>query len=160
MIVLLGCLMAHVALSMMITSPWWVPDLTLVGLLLAIFALPSEWVLYASVASLATMVWAVRFPVPIAMSYLVIGMVTQLLTRQWDTTDVRVQCVVVSAASTLMTAGLLWLETLVSLRLVGLVFVRVMMTGLSVLIVRRFFVWHTLRSTRAGMTSLLWRPAR
>lgn len=150
-LVLLVCLLLHVALSTIISSPWWVPDLTLVGLMLAIFASPRAWLWYAAVAGLATMVWAVRFPLPIVMSYLIVGMIAQLLTRQWDATDVRVQSLVVSAGSLLMTAGLLWLDNRISFRLAGLVMIHVVMTGFSALIIRRFFPWHTRRPTRPGV---------
>ena len=133
---LAGCLIAHAVLARAVPSPWWVPDLTLVGLLLAVAKAPSRWLLLSVVAGLFTMVWAVRFPKQVFLSYVALGWVVQMLGRQWDATDPRVQVGMVGLASALLTLGGLWLDELWSFPLLGLSMVRVAMTLLAVPCVR------------------------
>ena len=137
MVVLLGCLAAHVAMAGLLPSPWWVPDLTLVGLILAISRTPHRWMLLSGSAGLLTAVWAVRFPHVVLVGSLGLGWIVRTLAKQWDITDVRLQRLLVAAASLLTTFGWLWLEGLWSLPVVAFAAMRVLMTSVSVSIVRR-----------------------
>jgi hypothetical protein len=106
------CSVAHLALAMVIPSPWWVPDLTLVGLVLAVTRRPSRWWLLSGAAGLLTMVWAVRSTGPIFAGYLLIGWAVRLAGRQWDATDLRIESGLVASASLVLTMGAFWLDDL------------------------------------------------
>ncbi len=133
---LAACLIAHALLASAIASPWWVPDLTVVGLVLTVARTPSRWFLFSVVAGLFTMGWAVRFPRQVFLSYVALGWVVQTLGRQWDATDLRVQVSLVGLASALLTVAGLWLDELWSLPLLGLSMIRIALTVLMVLCVR------------------------
>ena len=135
--VLLSCLAAHAAMAGLLPSPWWVPDLTLAGLILAISRTPHRWMLLSGMAGLLTVVWVVRFPHVVLVGSLGLGWIVRTLARQWDVTDLRLQCLIVAVASLLTTFGWLWLEGLWSLPLVAFAVVRVLMTSVSVPIIRR-----------------------
>ena len=125
-------LVAHVVVAGVVPSPWWTPNLTLVGLVLAIIQTPTRWLTFSGLAGLWMVVWAIRFPVPLLMSYLLLGWVAQLLARHWDTTDLRVQCMMVGVGALLTTLEVLWLDDLWSLPLLGWASVQVIVTVLAV----------------------------
>ena len=137
MLILVGCLAAHGFLADLVPSPWWVPDVTLVGLILAIERLPRQWLLFSATAGISMMVWAVRFPQPVFLGYLGFGGVVRLLARQVDANDLRVQCFTAGLASMALSLGALWLDGLWSLPLFGLMSVRVLLTTMTVPFVRR-----------------------
>ena len=60
----------------------------------------------------------------------------QLLGRQWDATDLRVQVSMVGLAGALLSLGALWLDELSSLPLLGLSMAHVAVTVLAVPCVR------------------------
>ena len=136
MAILVACLITHALLAALIPSPWWVPDLTLGGLVLAILRRPHHWLGLAVAAGLFAVVWAVRFPRPVFVSYLVLGWTVQALAGYWDATDRWIQWVIASCASAVMTLGFLWLDDLWSLRLLGLAAVHVAITSLAVALVQ------------------------
>ena len=144
---LFGCVAMHLVLAMAIPSPWWVPDLTLVGLVLAIARAPHRWLPASSVAGVAALLWAVRFPQPILAGYLLMGWLIHAAATPWDLDDLRVQSLLVGLASLLMTAGGLWLEETASLPLVGWASVRVALTLLSLPVVRSLGVLPRRRGT-------------
>jgi len=112
MLLLVCCVIAHLALAMVIPSPWWVPDLTLVGLVLAVGIWPARWWLLSAAAGLLTMVWAVRSIGQIFAGYLLIGWAVRLAGRQWDATDPRIESGLVGSASLVLTMGAFWLDDL------------------------------------------------
>ena len=127
-LVFVGCVVAHLALALASPSPWWVPDLTLVGLVLAVGRYPARWFALAVFAGLITVVWAVRFSGQVFAGYLLIGLVSHLLSRHWDVTDLRIECLLVAAGSLCLMVGMLWLEDLWSLRVLLLTVVRTVVT--------------------------------
>ena len=133
---LAACLIAHALLTSAFSPSWWVPDLTLVGLVLAVARTPSRWFLLSVVAGVFTMAWAIRFPKQVFLFYVVLGWVVHVLGRQWDATDLRVQVSMVGLAGALLSLGALWLDELSSLSLLGLSMARVAMTVLAVPCVR------------------------
>ena len=135
--VLATCLIVHVLLAGIIPSSWWVPDVTLVGLILAIARAPRQWLVCPGLAGVLMMAWAVRYPQLILIGYLGLGGAVRLLARQWDTNDLRVQYVTVSSASLLMSLGTLWLDDLWSLPLLGLVGARMLVTTMTLPLIRR-----------------------
>lgn len=106
------CMLAHLALAMVIPSPWWVPDLTLVGLVLAVTRRPTRWWLLSTAAGLLTMVWAARSAGQTIAGYLLIGWAVRLAGRQWDATDLRIEAGLVASASLMLTMGAFWLDDL------------------------------------------------
>ena len=137
MLILVGCLVAHGFLADIIPSPWWVPDVTLVGLVLAIERLPRCWLLFSATAGISMMAWAVRFPQPVFLGYLGFGGVVRLLARQVDANDLRIQCLMAGLASVVLSLGALWLDGLWSLPLLGLMSGRALLTAMTVPLVRR-----------------------
>ena len=138
MIVLGACLVAHHVLALIVPSPWWVPDLTLVGLILAVTSTPRQWPLLSGLAGFLTMLWAIRNPQPVALAYGGLGGVVAWITRRLDASDVRVQCFIVGSAGLLLSLGALWFEDLWSLPLVGAMGIRIVMTTGMVPVVRKF----------------------
>jgi hypothetical protein len=134
---LLGCLGAQALVACVVPSPWWVPDLALVGLVLVIGATPERWLPAACLAGLFTGALAVRVPIPIAFGYVIGGWVLRTAGSRWDLGDRRVQCLAASGLSAVLTLGMLWLEDEWSLALVGLASVRVFLTALVILLVPR-----------------------
>jgi len=134
--VLLGCLLAHALVAQLIPWPWWVPDITLVGLVLAVGRSPGQWLALSGLSGLWTVVWAVRFQGAVFIGYLALGWAVQALTRRWDATEVRVQAAMVAMASLFMTAGALWLDELWSWPLLGLAGAHVVMTCVTLPIAR------------------------
>ena len=136
-LVFVGCVIAHLALAMISPSPWWVPDLTLVGLILAVGRAPARWLAFSVLAGLITAVWAVRFPGQLVAGYLLIGWVSQLLSRHWDAADLRIECLSAAAGSLFLMVGMLWLEDLWLLRLLLLTVLRAAVTCGAVPLVHR-----------------------
>ena len=134
---LAGCLLAHALLARLAPSPWWVPNLTLVGLIVGLAREPRHWVALSGAAGLFTMMWAVRFPQPILLGYLLIGGGVRTLAQHWDLSDARVQALLIGLASAAMTASSLWLDHLWSLALVGLAGIHVAVTLLAAPVARR-----------------------
>jgi hypothetical protein len=96
---------------------------------------PSQWLIFSGTAGLFTLVWTTRFPLPVLVTYLLIGWVVQALARHWDATDVRIQCLQAGISSLVMTFGALWLDDLWSVSLLGLASVHVAMTIFVILLV-------------------------
>jgi hypothetical protein len=128
MMILLGFLLAHAVLAQAPVSPWWVPDLTLVGMVLAIGRHPERWAVWAVMAAGWAMVWAIRMPWLVGLSYLGSGWGVRGLCRAWETSDVRMQSLATGAASLVLTAVLLWTDRLWSLPVAGLAVGRMGMT--------------------------------
>ena len=127
-LVLASCMAAHLALANISRSPWWVPDLTLVGLVLSVVRSPTRWLSLSGWAGLITVVWAVRFPGPIFTGYLLVGWASQVVARQWDATDLRIECLLAAAGSFLLMLGMLWLDDAWSPLLLALTGLRAALT--------------------------------
>lgn len=134
----MACAMVHVLLAQIVPSPWWVPNLTLVGAVLGICRAPSKWLMVSALAGLFMFPWAIRCPTQLILGYLACGWLIQVLATQWDIDEGRIQSVVALVASSGMTFGALWLEDLTSLPLIGLALIHVALTTLSVPLVRSF----------------------
>ena len=125
---LASCMIAHAALAMMSPSPWWVPDLTLVGLVLSVARFPSRWLALSGTAGLLTMAWAVRSFSPMFAGYLLIGWATRLAGCRWDVTDLRIESWLAGGGSLLLTLGAFWLDDQWSLVLLFLMVIRTALT--------------------------------
>ena len=140
MIVLVACLLAHALIAQTVSSPWWVPDLTLVGLVLAVGIRPARWLAASLVAALFSFLWAIRFSGQLFTGSLLCGWLASRVGTRWDATDVRVQALVALLACALMTFGMMWLENLWSLPLLSVALIHVAITGLCVPTVRRLLI--------------------
>ena len=137
MVLVIGCWLAQQILVGLVPSPWWVPDLTLVGALHSVIRSPARWLSYSMTGGLLVMAWAVRIPVALCLTYLTMGWVVCLLCRRWDVTDLRVQVLLIGAASLLLSTEALWLEGLWSLPRSALAVGHAALGSLSALFIRR-----------------------
>jgi hypothetical protein len=133
---LFGCYFAHVLLVRLAASPWLTPDLTLVGLVVAVGLAPERWLICSAVAGLCTMTWALRWAPQLFLGYLLVGWGLQWLSQRWDAGDVRLQACYAGGAAALLSVVLLWLDGLWSIPLAGWVIVRTVATGASLLMVQ------------------------
>ncbi len=130
------CVAAHVVLVQIVGSPWWVPNLTLVGLVLSVAAFPSRWFWLSAIAGWVMMLWTIRYSGLVMATFLVVGWVVRVLARHWDVTNVHVQRWVVGGASVVIAGGALWSEQLWSLWLLGALCVHVVLTIAAVSLLR------------------------
>ena len=137
MALLLGCLLVHAVMVQLVPWPWWVPDVTLLGLIVAVGRSPGRWLVLSGIAGLWTVLWAVRFQAPLLAAYLAVGWTVQALGRRWDASDPAVQGVLVGWAASLMTVGALWLHDLWSVPVAALAGVHVGITCAALPLVRR-----------------------
>lgn len=138
----MACALAHVLLAQVVPWPWWVPNLTLVGVVLGICRAPAKWPMVSALAGLFMLPWAIRFPTQLVLGYLACGWLVRVLATQWDTDEGRIQSALVLVVSSGMTFGVLWLEDLTSLPLIGLALIHVALTTLSVPVMRRLWPVH------------------
>lgn len=129
MATLAGCLLAHAVLAQAPIAAWWVPDLTLVGMVLVIGRAPARWPLWAGMAALWAMLWAIRMPWLVGVSYLGCGWGVRRLCDAWETTDLRLQGLMIGLASLLITIVLLWIDRLWSLPMAAWTVVHVGVTA-------------------------------
>ena len=142
---LLVCIAVQELVSQIAPSAWWVPDLTVVGLVVAVVRSPAQWFACAALAGLSTTVWAIRFAQPIFMTTLLLGGALALVSKRFDTTDRRMHYLLVGLCSVIVTMEPLWLEGLWSPGVLGLAGVRVTLTLLALPLVRRLLL-----ETRSG----------
>lgn len=129
----IGCLVLHQLLAGLSPSPWWVPDLTMAGLVLAIVETPRRWLTLSILAATFTLVWAARDVLPLFVGWLLAGGATRLVMSHWDVEDPRLRTALIVLASLAMSSAALWLADLWSLERVGWLLVRALMTALVVL---------------------------
>ncbi len=134
---LLVCLAVHALVAGVVPSPWAVPNLTLVGVVVCVTQSPRQWLLIASTAGLVVMAGSIRVPGPVFVSYLVVGAVLRRLIVRWDAADLRVQVLVTGIAAGLLVVSALWLEDLWSVPLMVRGLGHVALTVGSLVVVRR-----------------------
>ncbi len=130
--VLLACLMIHAVLATAIASPWWCPDLRLVGLVLAIGRAPARWLAYSVTVGLVTMPWLIRHSWAMWGGFLAIGWGLRALADQWETSSIGWQAVTAGLAALSLALYWLWLDGSWSMSLVGWAGWRGLLTALSV----------------------------
>lgn len=135
--VLGGCVAVHLLLVACFGSAWWVPDLTLVGMVLMIAAAPTRWVLASALAGGLAMLWAVRFVPVVFAGYLALGWGLRQAVHHWDAADQWVLSALVGLAAALLTGGLVWLDDLWSPAVAVALMGRVASTTLSAFAIRR-----------------------
>ena len=132
MVVVVSALIAQVLIGEVLISPWWAPNLVLVGLVIAVGSSPQRWFRYACVTGLFTIAWSVRASWAILLVWCLFGWCVSRVSQRWDLTDRRVQCVVCGVGSLFLTFITLWFDDLFTFPLLGLAVVHAAMTSLSV----------------------------
>lgn len=112
MIALVGCLVFQAVLASVLPSPWWVPDLASIGLVLAIAAVPHRWLAYAGVAAAAMLAWTIRWAPPSLALVFLAAWSVRTAARRWDAADPRVQVALIIGVSSVLTLAALWSESL------------------------------------------------
>ena len=140
---LLVSVLLHLVIATGIGLSWWVPDLTLVGLILAITTTPRQWLIVSAFAGFAMTVWATRYLVATFTVYIVVGWLLCQFERRWDASSINVQCVLALIASLIVTLNWLWLDGLWNLYIIAHALVRAVLTALCLPLVR----WWLLRES-------------
>ena len=117
--------------------PWWVPDVTLVSVVLLIAAEPRRWLVLAATAGLLAMCWTVPMPAMALAWYGGLGASLRGLGRIIDLGDLRVQLLVIGFAEALWLALHVWLQSALSISLVGWSVVHIAATLIAVPWLRR-----------------------
>jgi len=107
-----ACLFLHWLLARFMPSPWWVPNLTLAGLILAVVRRPGQWLLLALAAGFFASIWTVRASGGVIFEYLLLGWCVHLIARRWDVSDPRMQCWLVGVAAFGFTLATIWIEAI------------------------------------------------
>jgi hypothetical protein len=136
MILLLACLAAHAGLALAVPSPWWVPDLTVIGLVLSVRRHAGRWLLLSAISGWFAMAWAIRWSAPVFLGVLLAGAGVRAAGRHWDASDLRVELFLAGAACLLLDAGAFWLGWTWSVRLAGLALARTAVTCAALPLVR------------------------
>ncbi len=132
MTMLITAMLVHGVLASLLPMPWLVPDLTLLGVVIATARAPHRWLIYAGFAGCVMMCWAVRVPGPILLSYVVVGGAIRVTATQWDIADRAVQRVLVGTATLGLSLAWLWVDNVWSFSLVAWAFGRALMTSVLV----------------------------
>lgn len=132
---LVGCFLLHVLAVQVITAVWWVPDLTVIGLMASIGRMPRRWLLYAGTAGVLSGLWSPRLQAPLLAGYLLCGALLRLLAGRWDLSDGRVQSVGAVIASGALAAGMGWSLETWSWRVAALSGLHAALTGAAVVLV-------------------------
>lgn len=136
LVLLALCCAAHAGAMFAVTESWWAPNLTMVGLILAVARAPGRWLLCSIAAALSVMIWAVRFPAVVAGTYVATGWSVRWVATQWDMSDPLVQGALVAAVSAVMAFSSLWLHGLWSVSLAANAFAHVLLTSAAFCTVR------------------------
>ncbi len=129
---LIGCIIAQIVLAGIVPFPWWVPDLALAGLVLTVIRKPGDWLLCATLVGGTMMLWAIRFPLLMLLSYVTAGGLARLMVRRWDLQDVRTLTVLTGGLVLAVQLFWLWIDRAWSWELFGLACGR---AGLSALMI-------------------------
>ena len=135
---LVVCLMTHYALANLLPAPWWLPDLTLAGLAVAIAEAPQRWLAFALVAASSTVLWTIRDTGLTFSGLLAAGWVLCLCAGQWDLTDQRVLRLSASAVTAGLPGLVLWAHGWWSWPLALMWLVHAALTGVSAGLIGRF----------------------
>src|SRR3989338_3153440 len=122
----------HLIAALFIPSPWFVPNFSVVGLVLAVSHKPSSWFAFALLCGLLSALWVIRSPVPVMMSYVAIGWVVQMLGSQVDVRRLDFQYLMVGISTLIVTLSGLWLSGIYSFPLLALIILNVIISSLSV----------------------------
>jgi hypothetical protein len=129
-----------------VASPWWVPDVTLVAVMLVIASAPDGWWLPSAIAGLLTMGWMIQAPALPLVWYLALGLGVSLGSGFWDLGDRRIQLVAIGIAEGVWLSLHVWFQDVAVLPLAGWLLLHVGITLLSVPMMRRLVPQMTQRN--------------
>ncbi|MBI4323525.1 MAG: hypothetical protein HY596_04525 [Candidatus Omnitrophica bacterium] len=121
--------MAQMAIGRWVSSPWLVPDLTLLSMAVLILRLPGHPLTPAWLAGVAAMALAVQHPLWMGMAYLAAGAAVKWMAHQWEVTDPSRERLVIGIAQ----GGLLILLASTGPVTVGLIVMGGLRVGLTLL---------------------------
>ena len=137
MSLVLGGFFVQMVLARAVHALWWAPDLLTAALVVSVTRQPARWALASMTAGLCAIIWAVRAPSMIALSYLALGWGMRMALRRWDVSDRRLQGVLAAVACALLTGLAVWADDLWSMPVAGWWLARAAATGAVV----RWFPW-------------------
>ena len=146
-----GCLALHALTAMVMPSAWWVPNITLVAMSVAITARPRAWFPMGLAAGWFMTAWAVRHTTTLLIGYLILAGAIAWLAQRWELTEPRTQRRVVAAGAGAMTCWLLWLDHLWSLPVLGWSILHVAATTLIVPLLQYWWRYRPRQRHGAGV---------
>ena len=161
-LILLLALVAWVqtVLGAMLPSSWWTPDCCLAVMAIAISARPRQAGIAALVCGLSVGVGAARHSGLVTSGYVLSGWLMIWCANQWETTDRRIQALMVACLEGLLIIAWLFMDVLPNrlilgdwrsgLGWMGWICVRIAMTLLAWLILRRICARSFEREADAG----------
>jgi len=126
----------HLALGRWVPSPWFMPDLTVTGMVLAILLLPERPVSPAILSGALTMLFSVPHSLAAGVMYPLVGGLVKYAAHQWDLSQPRRQRAVVVAAQALLLFLTVPLRTRWTGELFWLSLVHLSLTALCVPVIR------------------------
>ena len=146
-------LILHALAAAIIPSAWWVPDVTLIGLIMTVAAAPAQWWVGSGCAMLLTLAWTIRHATLLCGGWWLIGWGCHHLVRYWDLTDGPLQPVGIGVISVGMTTARLWLEGAWSFPLLGLSVLHAAITALAAAALRPWFLrWVIAPRQKRGLS--------
>lgn len=139
MIVWFGCVFVHGLLANFASSGFWVPQLTLVGLVISILRYPKGWLLLSLLTALVANTWTIRLAYAVCMMVLALGFSVQWIIRRWDVNEMMLQILLVVLAVVLFDLGMVWLEDSWSWAQLGSVLLNTIVTALAAVPLLRWF---------------------
>lgn len=128
---------AHWLLARFLPSPWWVPNATLAALVLSVIRRPGRWLLLSWAAGCFAALWTIRAPGGVLAAYMAAGAAVQLIARRWDLDELRAQCALAGAVTLAFTLGIIWLEAIRILPVLGPAIAHAALTAAAVPFLRR-----------------------
>ena len=115
-----------------IVSPWWVPDLSLVSLILTMGPSSARWLIRSWLIGIVTMCWDVQAPLVPLLWYPAVAGSLRLVAQRWDLEDLRVQLVLVALAESMWLLLHVWIQDIATLPLLALAVLHVAVTVITV----------------------------
>ena len=135
----IGAVICHWLLGSVL-SPWWVPDLTLVAVVLVSSGGARRWWLAAGLAGAMTMCWVPQFPLAVLCWYGALAGGIRWMAGVWDVNDARIQLLIVGAGACSWMGLLLWCSGASVPPVFGLAAAHVAVTLLMLPLLRRLML--------------------
>lgn len=149
-VVIVGLLaLCQMALGRWVASPWFMPDLTLTGIVLAVILVPGRPLGPACLGGLAVLLLSVQHPVAMGGMLLGVGVLVKGAAGQWDLTAPSLQRVAVACAQGTFLAAQIALGASLTRDLLVLAISHLLITTLCVPLVRSLLIsWVSLEYRR------------
>lgn len=135
MAIWLGCVILHLILAPLAQSPWWVPQLTLLGMLIGILKRPKAWFLLSLLTAWVMNFWTIRLGYSLCFMLLAIGFIEQWILSRWELNDAPPRLLLFTAAVVLADLGMIWLEDSWSWTQLGLCLLHAAVTAVAALFI-------------------------